>query len=84
MSQDKGVAGDREGLVMVVLLTMAVMRMLVLKRKEIIWHGWGAKTERESRMPSLGGVLQAAWISCSNRAAEIKLVITISSNYYFF
>lgn len=60
---------DREELIMIVLLTVAVMRMLVLKRKEIIWHGWGAKTESESRMPSLGGVLQAAWISCSNRAA---------------
>lgn len=43
---------------------------MLLKIKEIIWHGWGAKkAESERRMPSLGGVLQAAWISCSSRAA---------------
>lgn len=60
---------DREGLLMIVLLTVAVMRTQILKRKEINWHGWGAKAESERRMPSLGGVVQTAWISCSNRAA---------------
>lgn len=50
-------------------VTMAVMRMQILKRKEINWHGWEAKAESERRMPSLGGVVQTAWISCSNRAA---------------